>query len=119
MQRLYSVFPNSWPGLGLLILRAAAGFTALRLFNSHFNMTAETMLVLHALTIGSVILLWAGLCTPVAAIVEAMLQIGTMALGKEPVMESAIYAALGVGLALLGPGSWSLDAWLFGYKRIL
>jgi hypothetical protein len=27
-------------------------------------------------------------------------------------------AAIGAGLALVGPGAWSLDAWLFGWKRI-
>jgi uncharacterized membrane protein YphA (DoxX/SURF4 family) len=119
MQRLYSVFPNSWPGLGLLILRGTAGSTALGLLHSPFDLTAGTLLALHALIIGSAILLWAGLCTPVAAVIEAILQIGTVALGKEPGMEPEIYAALAVGVALLGPGSWSLDAWLFGYKRII
>lgn len=119
MQRLYSGFPNSWPGLGLLILRGAAGLTAFRLLYSPFNMTAETLLVLHAIAIGSAVLIWAGLCTPVAAVVAALLQIGTVALGKEPIMEPAIDAAVAVGVALLGPGIWSLDGWLFGYKRII
>jgi uncharacterized membrane protein YphA (DoxX/SURF4 family) len=119
MQRLYSVFPNSWPGLGLLILRGAAGFMTLGLLHSLFNLTAATLPLCYALIIGSTILLWVGLCTPVAAIVAAMLQIGTAVLGKEPGMEPAIYAALGIGVALLGPGSWSLDAWLFGRKRII
>jgi uncharacterized membrane protein YphA (DoxX/SURF4 family) len=119
MQRLYSVFPNSWPGLGLLILRGAAGFMTLGSLHSLLNLTAATQPVCYALTIGSTILLWIGLCTPVAAIVAALLQISTVAFGKEPGMEPAIYAALGVGLALLGPGSWSLDAWLFGRKRII
>jgi uncharacterized membrane protein YphA (DoxX/SURF4 family) len=30
----------------------------------------------------------------------------------------ALFAAVGLALALLGPGSWSIDARLFGRKRI-
>jgi hypothetical protein len=29
-----------------------------------------------------------------------------------------LLAALGAGLALLGPGAWSVDAHLFGWKRV-
>ena len=31
---------------------------------------------------------------------------------------SVLLASLGVALALMGPGAWSVDARLFGWKRI-
>jgi hypothetical protein len=47
------------------------------------------------------------------------LQISIVGLGQELNTESLVYAALGLGLAMLGPGCWSLDSRLFGRKRIV
>ena len=64
-------------------------------------------------------LLWLGLCTPLAAALEALMQVTTIALGRDLDEAAAIDIALGIGLTMLGPGAWSLDAALFGRKRII
>jgi putative oxidoreductase len=64
------------------------------------------------------LLLTAGLWTPVAGVLSAVAA-GWFAYsipGREPFW--VLEAALGIALALLGPGAWSLDARLFGWKRV-
>jgi putative oxidoreductase len=68
---------------------------------------------------GVVVLLWIGLWTPIAAVTEAAIQIGIMSLAHQYNSSSIITAAVGFALAMLGPGAWSLDARLFGRKRIV
>jgi putative oxidoreductase len=65
------------------------------------------------------VLLFIGLATPVAGIVEAAIQVGVMMLDKRYGFSSLVAAALGMALAMLGPGAWSLDARVFGRKRIV
>ena len=105
--------------MGLLILRAAAGFAALGVTHWVSDLSDATLWPIRCLTIATAILLWIGLWTPVAAIAQAALQLGVAVLGQQLNVTCAIYAALGIGLAMLGPGSWSLDARLFGRKRIV
>jgi uncharacterized membrane protein YphA (DoxX/SURF4 family) len=76
-------------------------------------------LVLRCASLVVAILLLIGLATPVAGIVDAAIQIGIMILGKRYVSSSLVAAALGMALAMLGPGAWSLDARVFGRKRIV
>jgi uncharacterized membrane protein YphA (DoxX/SURF4 family) len=102
-----------------LILRAAAGFAALGATHWVTDLSDTTVWPLRCLTLGIALLLWVGLWTPVAAVAEAALQIGLAAFSQPFNAVTAIYAALGMGLAMLGPGSWSLDARLFGRKRIV
>ena len=64
-------------------------------------------------------LLFVGLATPVAGIGEAAIQVGTMMLDKSYDSSSLVAAMLGMALAMLGPGAWSLDARVFGRKRIV
>jgi putative oxidoreductase len=130
MQRLFSTFPNSWPGLGLLILRLATGFSlaavthvtgdladAVTHVTGHLADAAD--LLERCLVGGVVVLLWIGLWTPIAAVTEAAIQIGTMSLAHQYNSSLIVTAAVGLALAMLGPGAWSLDARLFGRKRIV
>lgn len=63
-------------------------------------------------------LLIGGLWTPVVAVALAILLFwsGLTARPLDPL--PFILAAAAVSLALLGPGAWSLDAVLFGRKKI-
>jgi hypothetical protein len=63
-------------------------------------------------------LLIAGLWTPIAASLTAFLEIGLFILKGEDPWLHLLLATLGICLALLGPGAWSVDARLFGWKRI-
>ena len=64
------------------------------------------------------VLLLVGLWTPVAgilvAITEAWIALSLPASAELP----AVMAVLGASLALIGPGAWSVDACIFGRKRI-
>jgi hypothetical protein len=64
------------------------------------------------------ILLLAGLWTPVAGAVVVVIALWNASTQPGDPWLYVVLATLGAGLALLGPGAWSLDARLFGWKRI-
>jgi uncharacterized membrane protein YphA (DoxX/SURF4 family) len=74
--------------------------------------------VLAVLTIAASLLLIVGLWTPVAGSLVAVLGLVSAILQPEERTEAILLAAIGAALALLGPGAWSIDARLFGWKRI-
>jgi putative oxidoreductase len=117
LQRLFSTFANGWPGRGLLLLRVAL-FTYLIYDLTAIPVGVRAQDVPRILGAGAGVLVLLGLWTPVSAAAVAALEIWvTVASGSEfwlPVMVATIAA----GLAMLGPGAWSLDARLFGRKRI-
>jgi uncharacterized membrane protein YphA (DoxX/SURF4 family) len=64
------------------------------------------------------LLLLAGLWTPVAGAAIAVLELW-MTVSRTNGMENAVLlATLGAALAALGPGCYSVDAKLYGRKRI-
>jgi putative oxidoreductase len=119
VQRLFSTFPNSWPGLGLVILRLATGFSLAAAAHATGDLANTAHLLERCLIDSIVVLLWIGFWTPIAALTAAVIQIAIMVLGQRLDSSSAVAAALGLALAMLGPGAWSLDARLFGRKRIV
>jgi phage-related protein len=64
------------------------------------------------------ILLIAGLWTPIAGAVVAALELWNVLAQLGNLWTDILLATMGAALALLGPGVWSLDARLFGWKRI-
>ena len=58
-----------------------------------------------------------GLWTPIAGALQAIIQIGVIFTPGNVIIH-VLPAALGVSLVMLGPGAWSVDALLFGRKRI-
>ena len=118
MQRLFTMFPGGWPGAGLLVLRLAAAIPLLLEGCSEFWGAPHDGFYARFIAIGVGSLLLAGLWTPVAgalqAIIEAWIIFGR---GGTPSIH-LLLASLGVSLVMLGPGAWSVDARLFGRKRI-
>lgn len=119
MRRLFSNFAGGAPGLGLLLLRLAAGI----------GVTARGVLALreapplgpaalHVVTIAVALLILVGLWTPIAGTLLAILALVHGAYNLANPWTCVLMAILGVALALLGPGVWSVDARLFGWKRI-
>jgi putative oxidoreductase len=117
LQRLFSTFPGAWPGVGLLLLRVSAGVPLL--VGGVLEIRAESgPLAAAVLTILVGILLFAGLWTPIAGVLLATLQLWAIFSRGTEVTLHLIMTALGISLVMLGPGAWSIDARLFGRKRI-
>ena len=126
MQRLCSTFARGWPGIRLLILRLGAGIPLIFL-------SMQTLLgadpawpprvVLAAIGAFGGIFLIFGLWTPIAGAVIALTQL--MVVFSQPLLKQSYPFAhvfllvLGAALAMLGPGAWSIDARLFGRKRLI
>ncbi|MGJ5816761.1 hypothetical protein [Paludibaculum fermentans] len=64
------------------------------------------------------VFLLAGLWTPIAAAVTAVLEFSFATRTADAAAAHYLAAAIGAGLTLLGPGAWSVDARLFGRRRI-
>ena len=94
---------------GVMIVRATAGLSGV------ITLAPAPILVVQ---IGLGLLLIAGLWTPVAGTLVIILQVAYLFFDTGDPWIHILLAALGAGLALLGPGAWSVDARLFGWKRI-
>jgi uncharacterized membrane protein YphA (DoxX/SURF4 family) len=104
----------------LLLLRVAAGVSAIT--NAFISLRAGPsgpQLALDILSIAAGLLIMAGLWTPVSGVVVAALEAWVL-VSRQPIdfWATILLGAIGAGLALLGPGAWSIDARLFGWKRI-
>jgi putative oxidoreductase len=118
VQRLFSTFPEGWPGAGLVLLRAAAAIPAIRDGFTGLPAVLPPTVILQLVPAAAAALLFVGLWTPLAG---ALIAVTELCLGFSHVSCPAMHILLGVlgaALAMLGPGAWSLDARLFGRKRI-
>ena len=106
--------------MGLLLLRLVCGIAAI--VQGVTKLQAGLPLgaiLLQALGIIAGILLLAGLWTPVAGSLMAALELWDWIFASPPdPLSTILLASIGAALALLGPGAWSVDARLFGWKRI-
>jgi hypothetical protein len=118
LRRLYSTFAGGWPGIGLLLMRLVVGAVVLwhagpRLWSDPpLHQIAYAPLALAAL------LLMAGLWTPVAGAVVAVVAISEILMMGAPPVGHLLAATIAGALTMLGPGRLSIDARLFGWKRI-
>jgi putative oxidoreductase len=119
LRRLYSTFAGGWPGIGLLVMRLVVGSVLLvgagpKLWSDqlfHMTLTSAPLVI-------SGLLLVAGLWTPVAGAVVAVIKLSEILRVAEHPLVGLLAGTIALGLALLGPGRWSVDARLFGWKRI-
>ena len=118
MQRLYSMFPQGGPGLGLLLLRiATAAMFALNLTH-RFNFSSPalywTVVSLIALISLSLCL---GFLTPILAVIAGVTAVANLFLADQPGNVVYVLRILTAGaLFFLGPGAYSVDAKLFGLR---
>jgi len=77
------------------------------------NVTVPAVLLL-----GAGILVIAGLWTPIAGTSIALIEIWKMLTLTGDKWVWLLLGTAGAALAMLGPGLWSIDARLFGWKRI-
>jgi uncharacterized membrane protein YphA (DoxX/SURF4 family) len=123
VQRLFSGFADGWPGTGLLLLRLLTG--AALIYFGIANLREAPPLptaFLQIIGIGTGILLLVGLWTPVAGALAAIVNLWIALSGYFSHSSDAwiplVQAVLSAVLAMVGPGAWSIDARLFGRKRI-
>jgi uncharacterized membrane protein YphA (DoxX/SURF4 family) len=123
LQRLFSTFPDGLPGVGLLLLRMGAGIALICFcITSLFAAAGEPVNIVRDLfeAIGGTLLV-AGLWTPVTGTVVAINELWiAVSMRSSPQDGQWIHILLAVftaGVAMLGPGAWSIDARLFGRKR--
>jgi uncharacterized membrane protein YphA (DoxX/SURF4 family) len=123
VQRLYSTFPNSWPGGGLLVLRVCLGTTLIYAATAGLSQTTSELIAVmqNVIVVAGGLLLVAGLWTPLigvlVAVVEAWKALSLYASAPNVVWIHSFLAVLSLSVAMLGPGAWSIDARLFGRTR--
>jgi hypothetical protein len=118
VRRLFSTFARGWPGIGLLAMRLVAGTAfcaeAAALFRGAPPLTSAVWLLALAAGVGLI----AGIWTPVAGSLVATLSLWLAVTRAEDPLAQLLLATMGAALALVGPGAFSIDARLFGWKRI-
>jgi uncharacterized membrane protein YphA (DoxX/SURF4 family) len=130
LQRLFSTFPGGRPGLGLLLLRAVVGGVATALgvlyLSGLFEKTPSILAAAFVLIIAGLAVL-VGFMTPLASLLVAACIVAS-ALSWLPTPSSPalaaplmalVVAATATGVALLGPGAFSLDGYIFGRREIV
>jgi putative oxidoreductase len=75
-------------------------------------------LILGVLAFGDGALLVAGLFTPLAGFLAVALSLSEILIYHAGPYPGILLAAMGAGVALVGPGAFSIDALLFGLKKI-
>jgi len=119
LQRLFSTFAGGLPGLGLLLQRLVTGSALVESALCHLTASAQSVMLLPQLAVlGAGILLIVGLWTPVIGSIIVILEMGSLLVGSGDPWIPVLLATLGITLALIGPGAWSVDARIFGRRQI-
>jgi uncharacterized membrane protein YphA (DoxX/SURF4 family) len=129
LHRLFSVFPGGWPGIALLLVRAVLGFTLIvqTVFCTREprGMPATWFVGMAASVAGALLL--AGLLTPIVGVLVGLGAIG-IGLSQFPTctpnlfdstMSITFTVTMLVAIIILGPGAFSVDAYLFGRRKII
>jgi uncharacterized membrane protein YphA (DoxX/SURF4 family) len=126
---MFSMFPNGWPGAGLLLLRVAAGAVLILQGVAYFDDKGKLGFLGWAVlaVVGAVgCLLLIGLLTRFVALAAAVAVVSRFSwfarsnLGSLVTpMTAALSAVIAVAVICLGPGALSLDARLFGRREIV
>lgn len=119
LRRLYSTFAGGWPGAGLVLMRIVIAIVLVHSAVVALRSDPPIMLaILSYLLSTAAIFLIAGLYTPIAGTLVALAKCLLLFSMSGDWLLNLLVATFGAALAMLGPGSWSIDARLFGWRRI-
>ena len=119
MQRLFSMFPDGWPGRGLLLLRFVACIFLIKDGITELPGAPQwPAMMVPFLEIAAGMLFLAGLWTPMTGVLIVLVELWSIVSGTGEFRDCVVLATFGAALAMLGPGVRSIDAHLFGRKRI-
>jgi putative oxidoreductase len=119
LQRLFSTFAEGWPGFGLLLQRVLTSAVLLYFGNTHLvraTSLGPSLPYLFAAFAG--VLLLFGLWTPLAGTAIAIVEVWIFLARSGNSLIAIMLVSLGATVAMIGPGVWSIDAQLYGRKRI-
>jgi len=128
--QMFSMFPDGWPGAGLLLLRAAGGVILITQGVAYFGDKRDLgvlMLAMISVMIAVGFLLMIGFLTRPVGFVAAMIGVSSVfsLFPKSSVgplatpMTAVLSAVIAVAVICLGAGALSLDARLFGRREII
>ena len=119
LKRLFSTFARGWPGAGLLLLRLVAGIALLDQAVMPLpigHLVQSVIFAVSAIAVAALLLL--GLWTPIAGILTALFELRDLISHCDNLWICILLGSLGAGLAMIGPGAWSVDARRYGWKRV-
>jgi len=102
----------------LVFLRAVTAIPLVQFIAGPLTPSSSLSLPLQFLAATCSVLLMVGLWTPIAGLVMAVAELCLLLFHLSTASLHIVLAALGIALAMIGPGAWSVDARLFGRKRI-
>jgi len=119
LQRLFSTFADGWPGGGILLLRLLAGGALINRGIAASSSGAYTGVALPIAGAAAGVLLLGGVWTPVVGVLVGIVE--AWIAYTQPAMQplAIMLAGLGISLAMIGPGAWSVDARLYGRKQLV
>ena len=118
MHRVSSTFADHLPSDGLLLLRVIVATALIARCVQLVNGASLQTITPHLIAAGAGFLVLFGLWTSVGGAVIALIELFIAFSPNHDPWLSVLLASLGVAVALLGPGTWSLDARRSGWKRI-
>jgi hypothetical protein len=117
MLRLFSMFPRAAPGVALVLLRLSVAATfwtnGPRACAIHLPRWVDPGVFALAL------LIVGGLLTPVAAALGAIVEAVSVVCAGDFGVAALAPVAAAAALALIGPGGYSIDAWIFGRRVVV
>lgn len=118
MHHVSSTFADRLPSHGLLLLRVIVATTLIARCVQLVNGASLQTITPHMIAAGAGLFVLFGLWTPVGAAVVAIIELFIAFSHNHDPWLSALLAGVCIAVALLGPGTWSVDARRSGWKRI-
>ena len=118
MHRASPTFADRLPSHGLLLLRVIVATTLIGRCLQVVNGASLQTVTPHVIAAGAGLFLLFGLWTSVAGASVAIIELLIAFSHHHDPWLSVLLASIGIALALLGAGTWSVDARRSGWKRI-